>query len=364
MNRVLFDKIPSYDYADVKAFIKRGFNEVSVFEKISKHSLILLKPNLLTVSDRTSHITTHPMIAEAVIEVLREKTDTEIVISDGSAGMYSDMTEIFRKAGYKALSEKYSIRLYNMNTSEYTVKNGIKLTELLKRDPYIINLAKLKTHMLTKLTLSAKNLYGLIPGRIKLFYHSQYPDPASFSEFVARLYQTVNPHLNIIDGIIGMEGNGPSNGDEVSTGIIALAENGFALDHFIADYTGFSADEIPFLSYAKKKGYYSGFYDAESDPGKFPIKRAGSNKFTMPLKLAKNVFVKHFSNSYPQIDTEKCRRCMKCVKICGSGAIKLKDGFPFVRRKKCITCYCCTEVCPYDAIDVSKSIVERLINAK
>jgi len=364
MSKILFERIYSYNYPEIKKFIERVFNELDVYSEIEKKNFVMVKPNLLTVSDRTSNITTHPMIAEAVIESILESTSKRIIISDGSAGMYTDMTDIFEKSGFKSLADKYDLELYNINSAPYIVRNGIKLVDILDENPYLINIAKLKTHMLTKLTLSVKNLYGLIPGRIKLFYHSQYPDYSSFSAFIARVYQAVLPDLNIIDGIIGMEHNGPSNGDDVNTAMAAASKDGFALDHFIADFAGYSLNEIAFLKYALDKKYYSGEYTCGKMPDKHPLVRTDANKFNISLKLAKNKFVKYLSNSYPVIDNSKCRKCLKCVKICGNEAISIKNGFPFVRRRKCITCYCCTEVCPFDSIDVPKSLLERITNAK
>lgn len=361
--RIHYAKLSEYDPDKIKSFLDTVFNETGIYDKAKTKELILIKPNLLTVSpENTEAIVTNPLIAEAAALLMREKTGTPVLIADGASAVHTNMENIFKKSGYREIADRNDFELLSLNTTDYVNIKGIKLTDILTKDPLIINIAKLKTHMLTGMTISIKNLYGLIPGRIKLFYHSQFAERERFAEFVTKVYNAVNPDINIADGIIGMDGNGPANGYAVRPGILAASKNGYALDHFLADYTEVPVEAVPVLRIAIKKGYYSGRYEGGEGAGHFQYRLPQSNTFRSPLKFASNSIVKHLTSSFPKIMENTCRKCMACMNICPAGAIVIRDGYPFIRKRKCLACYCCSEACPYDSIGVQKSPVERLLN--
>ncbi len=362
--KIFFSKITDYDYNAIELFLDRLFNETGIYEKAASKKMILIKPNLLTVSpENTEAIVTNPVIAEAAALLLRKKTGARIVIADGASAIHINMDNIFRKSGFREIAEKNGFELLSLNATDFINVKGIKLTNLLLEEPLIVNIAKLKTHMLTGITVSVKNTYGLIPGRIKVFYHSQFPDRTLFSEFITKVFNAVNPDINIVDGIVGMDGNGPANGNTVRPGIIAGSLNGYALDHFCADYVQISVSDVPFLKLAKEKGYYSGTYQAEGEPGNFRYSLPQSNSFKSPLRFASNKIVKNLTSSYPFVIKKTCRKCLACKNICPADAIIIKDGIPYIRKRKCLACYCCSEACPYDSIGVRTSPAERLLNA-
>lgn len=362
--RIFFSKIPDYDFKSIETFIDRLFNETGIYGKAASKKLILIKPNLLTVSpENTEAIVTNPMIAEAAALLLKKRTEARIVIADGASAIHINMENIFRKSGFRETADRNGFELLSLNATDFINVKGIKLTSLLLEEPLIVNIAKLKTHMLTGITASVKNTYGLIPGRIKVFYHSQFPERTMFSEFVTKVFNAVNPDINIVDGIVGMDGNGPANGNTVRPGIIAASLNGYALDHFCADYVQISLENLPFLRIAEERGYYSGTYETEGEPGNFKYRMPQSNTFKSPLRFASNKIVKNLTSSYPYIIMKTCRKCLACKNICPADAIIIKEGIPFIRKRKCLACYCCSEACPYDSIGVKISPAERLLNA-
>ena len=101
----------------------------------------------------------------------------------------------------------------------------------------IVNLPKVKSHSLTKLTASVKNLYGAVPGYSKTTLHRRYPKPSVFGRLLKAIWKVLPPSVSIADGIVGMEGQGPANGRPISLGFLAAA-----LLHKLADLLG---DAVP-----------------------------------------------------------------------------------------------------------------------
>jgi len=106
----------------------------------------------------------------------------------------------------------------------------------------IINLAKLKTHMFTLFTGAIKNFYGTIPGLAKSNLHRLAPNPKKFAEFVVDIYEIIKDKVvfNLIDGIIGMDGDGPSTGDVKKFDIVLGSKNAIALDYFASKFMGYN----------------------------------------------------------------------------------------------------------------------------
>ncbi|MEJ5306812.1 MAG: DUF362 domain-containing protein [candidate division WOR-3 bacterium] len=363
MKKVFSFEIFDYNLEKIESNLKQVFKSLELLKNFSDEKKIILKPNLLTKpSSNLNIITTNPIVVESVIRILLAEgiKKERIFIADGSSAIHKDMDPIFKETGYMDLAGRYGINLVNLNKTKYIIKNRIKISDFLEDQPHIINIAKLKTHMLTTLTLSVKNLYGLIPGESKLYYHTKYPDVESFSEFLTKLYITIKPDINIIDGITGMQGNGPGGGDYAATGLLLVSEDGFALDDFVTSLLGLKTDDIPFLKIAKNTGIYNGDYQVIGNYHKLNMKMPDRNNFKVSLNFAKQKFVKHFTSNYPFIIREKCKRCFKCYKSCPAGAINIVEGYPHIRERLCITCYCCVEVCQFKSIKVKKSILENL----
>lgn len=170
-----------------------------------KKNKILLKPNLVNAVSPDMGITTHPLVAEAIIKYLLPK-GYEIIIGEGTV-VGQETAKAFEKCGYTALAQKYKIKLLDFNTAptqRYKWKYGIiELPAILNECEYI-NIAKLKTHMQTGVTLCVKNQKGLLKPNYKKQFHQ-----LNIHEPIKALYQVIKPDLCIIDGILGLEGNGP-----------------------------------------------------------------------------------------------------------------------------------------------------------
>jgi uncharacterized protein (DUF362 family) len=305
---------------------------------------VLIKPNLMSPVKPERAITTHPVVLEELCKILKA-AGAEILIGESS---FYNTDYAFGVCGISPLS-RYA-RLINFETQPRRVVSfggkvgNVPLPEILFQMDCIINLAKMKTHGLTGVTLCVKNLYGCIPGALKQGYHKILPNPRAFSRFLIRLQSEIRPQLNIIDGIVGLEGEGPgASGQPTSSGLVVAGASACATDIIASEIMGFKPDEI----YTNR---YSGIKRRE-------IEIIGDGRevrlsFKKPLS-ANFPYLIYFTRFLPKsriaFDPEHCVQCGLCGEKCPVGAISF-DPSPKCDHRCCIRCYCCLEVCPHSAV--------------
>ena len=156
--------------------------------------------------------------------------------------------------------------------------------------------------------------------------------------------------VNIMDAIIGMEGEGPGNGDPKNTGLIVASTDAYALDIVQSRIMGFDAEEMPYLKAGMKRGYPQDI-EIIGDFNKVPVipyHPIGSQKGMQRIvSTAKSYIFK--SVLIPDVDESKCIKCEICAKNCPVQCITM-GPYPKFDRKVCIECYCCHEHCPQGAI--------------
>jgi ferredoxin len=235
----------------------------------------------------------------------------------------------------------------------------------------VINVCKYKTHSLMAFTGGVKNLYGLIPGLKKSDYHKLNPDHVSFGKVISNLYESVRQQVSftIMDGILGMEGEGPSAGIPRNFGVMFACESAPALDYVASSMMGFKPEKLEYIMPALKvDGLKS--VDIEVDDNwkdfTFPnVKIQGVKTLVKILayspKFLKNLFRKWFQ-VYPDFQ-DGCRLCRVCVDSCPVQAMKLEKGdlHPVIDHSKCIKCMCCHELCPFGVVFVKKSFLAKFV---
>lgn len=314
---------------------------------------VLIKPNLMTPVKPEKTITTHPVVLEELCKILKA-AGAEILIGESA---FHSTEQAFALCGLVPLS-RYA-RLIDFETEPrrsvpFGGKVGaVPLPEILSQVDCIINVAKLKTHGLTGVTLCVKNLYGCIPGAQKQGYHKLLPHPRSFSRFLIGLHNEIRPQLNIIDGIMGLEGEGPgASGIPTPSGLVVAGASACAVDIIASEIMGFSFGEI----YTNR---YSGIRRSE-------IETVGSGRevrlsFKKPLS-ANFPYLIYFAELLPKMriafDRELCVRCGLCGEKCPAGAIRF-DPDPQCSHERCISCYCCLEVCPHSAVSLREHWIRR-----
>lgn len=351
IEKVAVVKCSSYNQKEVDKAVLKIINLLD-FE-FKKGAKVLIKPNIVTanVRDRVASLTS-PQIVEAVCKILK-KNKCEIFIGESS---FMDTDCFFKTSGIEKVAKKYNARIVIFEQDKFVkIKNPknkilkeFPVAKTLKQMDLIINMPKLKTHILTKFTGGIKNLYGIIPGGLKQKLHHKAKGEKKFSDLLVDIYQNIKPELNIMDGIVGMEGNGPTSGSAVKSKLILGSRNTIALDIVASKLIGYNPKEILAVNYAIQRKLYPN-YDFEL----VGLKELPVMNFKDPYGDTTGRLRRAIAERAIVVDKKKCIQCGTCVEKCPAGAITLKP-YPVIDKKKCIRCFCCMEICPKDALSLKK----------
>jgi len=156
----------------------------------------------------------------------------------------------------KTLAKENEIGLnYDITHKNIKIKNAKKLKNVpicnffLNADKTIA-LPKIKTHSLMIMTLATKIMYGVVPGLTKAKYHALYPKRKAFAEMLIDILSVTTPDLYIMDGIIGMMGEGPQNGIPVELGVVLASKDAVSMDLAICEMLGIEPTDVPTLKRA------------------------------------------------------------------------------------------------------------------
>ncbi|MDD4877689.1 MAG: DUF362 domain-containing protein [Candidatus Nanoarchaeia archaeon] len=359
MHKVSAVECKTYDEKEVRKAVEKAIEDIGF--KIKMGSKVLLKPNVLMGAKPEKAITTNPAIIDAVCTIL-EKHKCEILIGE-SSGVVKEggVLEAFEECGIAEAAKKHNAKLVSFGHEKIIKVENEKavfaktmyLPKIFFDVDLIINLPKMKTHALMLFTGAVKNLFGCIPGGRKQEYHAEANTKEKFANLLLDIWQNVKPQLSIMDGIEGMDGNGPSNGNVVSPNLILASDNAIALDIVAEKIVGFEG-EVLTNRFAVKRGLINKEEIKHGELPSFKFRKPSTAASAMPSWLS-GYFLKK-GKAYPVIDKKKCRNCKTCVNVCPVQAMKM-EGYPECDKKKCITCYCCQEMCPYDAIQLKRSFL-------
>jgi uncharacterized protein (DUF362 family)/NAD-dependent dihydropyrimidine dehydrogenase PreA subunit len=222
----------------------------------------------------------------------------------------------------------------------------------------VINVPKFKTHVQTRITGAVKNMFGILAGAEKARVHHGVPRPRQFSESLVDIYRVRVPDLTLTDGVVGMEGNGPSGKDLRPVGKVLASRNGVFLDGLMASMMGMAPQSVDHLDIARQKGL------GEIDPARMEIQGSWEplKNFKTPVSFPSQGWLGAALNRLlyrplikPKLKVRRdlCTRCEVCIQHCPAQALSLRD-FPFLDEKKCISCYCCYELCPSQAMELTR----------
>lgn len=369
MSKVVIKKCCEYELDDVKEKIEESFDYLGGIEKlISPNARVFIKCNCVGPFDKDSGITTHPIIAKAVLQLVKERTKN-IIIGDNPAtrdivftlkknGLY----DIINEENVTIVNGKKTTKIYNSTAKIY---NEFEVSEEMVDADVFINLPKLKTHSLAYMTCAEKNFFGLIFGLNKAAWHVKASNPLEFGEAINDLYGAVletfkNKNIiNICDGILGLEGEGPSTGGlKKKANVIITSLDAVSLDRVACELVKLDNNKCFITNIANERNYGNGdinkiellgdkldeFKDVAFLAPKDSLSIVGLK--ILKIKPLRNLLLEH-----PKIDHNLCIRCGECAKICPPHTMKIEKGkFPKLNSTKCIRCWCCAEVCPQNAI--------------
>ena len=232
-----------------------------------KGKRVLIKPNAARLAFPGEGVTTHPQVVAATIDHLKEKEVGNIVIGE-SCIFGVNAQEAFRVTGMKEISKKRGVELIDLDQvdpMEIAIPGGkvlkkIKVPAILKKFNFIISIPVMKTHMHTRVTLSIKNMKGLLWRREKVRFHQlRYNKKITdgYKELdmaISEMASILFPHLAIIDGTVGMEGMGPAYGRMKKVGMILVGNNPLSADAVATRLMGFDPEEIPHLKLSAERG--------------------------------------------------------------------------------------------------------------
>ncbi|WP_445474875.1 DUF362 domain-containing protein [Methanococcoides methylutens] len=331
---------------------------------------VLLKPNLLAAKPPEKAVTTHPAIVSAMCELVVEAGGIPIV-GDGAGITHPGVTdEALDISGIREAAQRAGAEVLSFETSGYEVvdvPDPSHFSQLYIAKPVVdadvvISLPKLKTHELTTYTGAVKNMFGAIPLKFRKEAH-MLGKKDLFSEAVVDIYSAMVPHLALMDGIVGMEGNGPSKGTPVNVGIVMASYDCVSLDVVASKVIGLDPMDVPTNKAAIERGY--GAPDPEVlgvsvDDVSVKFKLSG----TTLVGSAPPFLVKRLGKLFmikPFINTSQCTLCGACVLNCSAHAIEQKKGRLKINNRKCILCYCCRELCPSGAVKMKRSLFARIL---
>ena len=243
------------------------------------------------------------------------------------------------------------------------VAKKLDLLGLLDQVDAVISVGKLKTHGLSTMTGCVKNLFGLVPGTIKVEYHARYQDVGLFSHMLLDIYEHIKPCFSILDGVVGMEGEGPSGGRPRAVGALIGGRNAHAVDAVGARLIGLRPEQVTTLEAAIVRDLLPE-YEITGDE----VEPMIITDFDIPMRVRRASWVR-LVNKLPQafrprpVFTHRlCDGCGVCMRSCPAKAIHMDEHRrPHVEVKTCIRCYCCQELCPKNDIEVKRSFIFSLL---
>ncbi len=378
--RVVLSRCMSYGVNEVERAVQDILSELEPLP-LKPGSRVLLKPNLLSSSKGPDHpVNTRTEVVLACGRYLRHHYGSRLVIADsGGIGSYGRVEQTYRLMGVREVAEELAADLVNLETLGLTdfespvgkVLKRFRATALLKDIDAIVNLPKLKTHLLTGLTGAVKNCLGLLPGSLKRDVHVVAPTGPTLAEALVDIYATITPVLHIMDAVIAMEGPGPSKGQARHVGWLLGAKDGVALDLVASQVIGLKPQYVHTLRAAVEAGFGSldkndveligaDWSDITVRGFRPPYSRTMSALFRLTPTRLTGRLLDWFSEAKPRIQEESCESCGLCVAACPAKALTLEGKRLNLDTRRCIECYCCLEHCPSEGLRPPKGFLDRL----
>ncbi len=256
--RTFVAKVGHYQ-ADIADVIRRGVRALAIVPEEFKGKRILLKPNLVETASGAPHINTHPLVLRGAIEAFLHLGAATVMVAEGP-GHRRDTLAVYEESGLADVLTEDHIVFHDLNylTGE-TVPNlsrqsklkTLTFPALFNAVDWIVSVAKMKTHHWAGATLSMKNLFGVMPG-IYYGWPKNVLHHAGIENSILDITATLQPHFAIVDGIVGMEGDGPIMGDPKRAGVLVMGTNLPAVDATCCRIMGIDPYRISYLERADK----------------------------------------------------------------------------------------------------------------
>jgi uncharacterized protein (DUF362 family) len=218
---------------------------------------VVLKPNLVEFG-MESPINTHPAVIAAAVDAFRTRGAREVIVAEGP-GHQRDTEQILQASGLLQVIRERRVPYVDLNEdevvplalgSDFTRLSHLYFPATVVKSDLVVSMPKLKTHHWAGVTLSLKNMFGVIPGAVygwpKNLLHW-----AGIHQSVVDINSTLPaPTFAIVDGIVGMEGNGPIQGQAKRCGVLVCGGDMVAVDATAARLMKIEPHKIAYLENA------------------------------------------------------------------------------------------------------------------
>lgn len=370
MSKVIIQECKKYELEALIGKINAAVDILGGWDKyVRPGNTVLLKVNLIGPKPSDSAAVTHAEFVRAMVRILKGR-DCNVWIGDSSGGAIAGIAptaQSFKVAGYEKVAEDEGAEIKNFDregvvavSPESQCEETMYIAKPMYDADVVINLPKLKTHSAQIFTGAVKNVFGCIPGLRKAKYHKIAPEPGDFGQIICDIHKATKIQLHIMDGILAMQGEGPTAGSVYQAGKILISEDPLALDAVAVKMLGMDVEDVPILETARKRNLGEGRLEniilagdheqvPRLDSYKLPKRFRGGKKRNSKVLVR----VIDFFNTHPRIDLNKCKKCNMCVESCPVQAID-KDS-KLINYEACIDCMCCHELCMFKAVELKNS---------
>ncbi len=218
---------------------------------------VVIKPNFVSTSIQLA--SSHIDQIRGILDFFKEFYKKRVIVAEAACG---DTMDAFKNFGYHRLINEYDVELMDLNQGSYepvSIRDSMRKPIhvrvsrlLLDEDNYLISAAKLKTHDTSVVTLSIKNM---AMGSVLLFDKEKVHQGFKQTNLnIAKLAQLVWPDLSVIDGLVGMEGDGPTFGDPIHVGVAISSVDPLAADRVACEVMGIDIWKVGYLYYCSERG--------------------------------------------------------------------------------------------------------------
>ena len=346
-------------YQEADRAVRRALGLLEPAEPLAlRGEPVLIKPNLLAPRPADAAVTTHPAVVAALIDAALDLGGRPVV---GDSPGLSSAPSVARACGIFEVCRRKGVPVVDLGRGGTAVVSGpvyrgLALAREAVEARRVWNAPKWKTHAMMGLTLGVKNLFGCVPGRRKVALHFRAGrDPRSFARHLLDIEAVIRPCLTVLDGVVAMEGPGPSRGRPVQRGLILASTDAAALDWTATRLSGFDPEDVPTVAVSLEHGRVDPgrILEVGDRPDPLRFEPAPGSPCDWPLPGFLKRWVRAAVAPAPRFDPARCTGCGVCRKACPAGALS-EAVPPDLSPERCIRCYCCQELCPAGAVRVPR----------